>query len=230
MTKRDQHFDSLKYLGRKFGKLTIIREFSTDGTYKGTLFLCKCECGSTIVKDLHSLKRKGKLPKSCGCLFLTRKGLSAKNKRLYTTFCHINDRCYNPKNVKYKYYGKRGIFVCEEWRSSFENFLNWSLFNGYKENLTLDRIDVNKGYSPDNCRWVDMHVQVTNRNINKNNTSGYVGVSWDKNRNKWHSSIVYNYKSISIGRYSDKKEALDARNRYIIEHNLTEYPIQEWRG
>lgn len=230
MEKRDDHFNASKYLGRKFGKLTIMEVFSTDGTYVGTRFLCKCDCGNTKIKDLHSLKRKGKLLKSCGCLYLTQNCLTKRYERLYTTFNHIKDRCYNPKNVKYKHYGFRGITVCDEWRCSFENFVNWSLANGYNDDLTLDRIDTNKGYSPDNCRWVDMHIQVTNRNMNKKNTSGYVGISWSKDRNKWQASIVYNYKTIHIGRYLTKKEALDARNRFIIENNLTEYPIQEWKG
>lgn len=230
MGKRDDHFNSSKYIGKKFGKLTIMDIFSTDGTYAGTRFLCKCECGNMNVKYLSSLKRKSKSLKSCGCSYLTHNKLSGKYKRLYRTFIHIKDRCYNPKNVKYKHYGFRGITVCDEWRYSFENFVNWSLANGYNDDLTLDRIDTNKGYSPDNCRWVDMHIQVTNRNKNRNNTSGYVGITWAKSRNKWQSSIVYNYKPIHLGRYETKKEALDARNRFIIENNLTEYPIQEWRG
>lgn len=230
MANGDIHFNSSKYLGRKFGKLTITEVYSTDGTYTGTLFLCKCECGNTAIKCLNSLKRKCKLPKSCGCSYMTHKGLTTTHKRLYNTFLHIKDRCYNPDNVKYKHYGFRGIQLCNEWKCSFENFLNWSLSNGYAENLTLDRIDTNGNYGPNNCRWVDMHIQVINRNMNKNNTSGYVGVTWDKSRDKWQSSIVYNYKPIHIGRFATKKEAVEARNRFIIENNLTEYPIQEWRG
>ena len=93
MGKRDNHFNVSKYLGKRFGKLTIMEVFSTDGSYVGTRFLCKCDCGKIIIKDLHFLKRKGKLAKSCGCLYLTQNKLSRRYRRLYTTFLHIKDRC-----------------------------------------------------------------------------------------------------------------------------------------
>ena len=80
-------------------------------------------------------------------------------KRLYSIWHNMKTRCYNPKAEKFKHYGGRGISVCEEWRTSFKAFYEWAIANGYRDNLTIDRIDMNGNYEPSNCRWVDMLVQ-----------------------------------------------------------------------
>ena len=79
----------------------------------------------------------------------------------------IKDRCCNPQNYAYQRYGGRGITICDEWKNSFITFYKWSIANGFDSELTLDRIDNNKGYSPDNCRWVDMKIQTNNTRRNK---------------------------------------------------------------
>lgn len=94
------------------------------------------------------------------------------NKRLQSVFLHMKDRCYNPNNKQYKDYGGRGINICEEWYTPHSHkggraFKKWALENGYAENLTIDRIDCNKGYSPENCRWVSMKVQQNNKRNNR---------------------------------------------------------------
>lgn len=86
-----------------------------------------------------------------------------KHCRLYNTWCRIKSKCYNKNNDHYKYYGKRGIKLCDEWLSDPVAFYNWSMENGYQDNLTIDRIDVNGNYEPNNCRWVDQKTQVRNR-------------------------------------------------------------------
>ena len=95
-----------------------------------------------------------------------------KHERLQTIFLHMKDRCYNPNNKQYKDYGGRGINICAEWQTPHSHkggraFKKWALENGYAENLTIDRIDCNKGYSPENCRWVSMKVQQNNKRNNR---------------------------------------------------------------
>ena len=92
--------------------------------------------------------------------------------RIQNIFLHMKDRCYNPNFRDYKNYGGRGITICEEWQTPHSwkggrAFRKWALENGYSDNLTLDRIDVNKGYSPENCRWVSMKTQQNNKRNNR---------------------------------------------------------------
>lgn len=82
-------------------------------------------------------------------------------------WCAIKARCLNENTVAYKDYGARGITICDDWENSYESFRDWALDNGYQEKLSIDRIDNNKGYFPDNCRWVDAKTQANNRRSNR---------------------------------------------------------------
>ena len=150
--------------GQKFGWLTVIKYAYTKK--KAAYWLCKCDCGNeTIITANSILSNK---TKSCGCL---RKDLLTKhsysNSNLYTTWANMKQRCYNPKTPEYKYYGERNIKVCKNWLESFTNFYEWAISNGYKEDLSIDRINVNGNYEPSNCRWATPKQQARNTRYNK---------------------------------------------------------------
>ena len=152
--------------GMKFGRLTVIRR---SGAKNGHVaWLCKCDCGREIV-TIGNLLKSGKT-KSCGCRKIEvcgdiHKGHRKSGTRLYVAWQHMKQRCCNPQNARYKYYGARGIAVCDEWMR-FEPFEQWALSNGYSDELTIDRIDVDGDYCPENCRWVTWETQQNNKRSN----------------------------------------------------------------
>lgn len=130
----------------------------------------------------------------------------------------MKHRCINRTNKMYSYYGARGIRVCEEWLD-VKNFIEWAEAN-YVEGASLDRIDVNGNYEPTNCRWADRFVQNANRRKGISNTSGFMGVSFDKSKNTWVVKISFEGKSKNLGAFKLLEEAVQVRDKYIIAHNL----------
>ena len=170
------------------------------------------ECKTTII---NNNKTKG-----CGC----QRGKGFKHglesNRFYNTWKCMVGRCTNPLYQNYIDYGAMGITVCEEWLD-VRNFVAWAeATHPSIEGVTLDRIDNDKGYSPNNCRWADKITQNINQRMHKNNTSGFVGVNYHKGKARWIASVGVNYKLVHIGYYSSKEEAVQARDNYIIENNL----------
>lgn len=152
--------------GEKYGRLTVLEKAESMNGF--TRWVCQCECGN--LTTARGINLTSGHTKSCGCIAKeyhanqhSRRTHGLKGTRLYNAWCNMKSRCYNPKNENYYLYGERGIGVCDEWKNNFEAFAKWSFENGYKENLTIDRIDNYKGYSPDNCRWTTAKVQVQNR-------------------------------------------------------------------
>lgn len=155
--------------GKRFGRLTVIERAEDAITPKGKTVIrykCRCDCGNEKVIRKYHLTN-GKII-SCGCFHKEQLGKNRRKhgfshkERLYSVWLNMKDRCYNQNNSHYKSYGGRGITICDEWASDYTNFRNWCLNNGYKEeirdsgrnNLTIDRIDVNGNYEPGNCRFV----------------------------------------------------------------------------
>lgn len=160
-------------IGNTFNRLTIL-ERRYEPKHRRTKFLCKCECGNECIVDRQKILSGH--TKSCGCLQKEKTskakyihgqaGVNGKNKSdLYRVWSSMKERCQNPNNKAYKNYGERGIVVCDEWQD-FTIFNSWAKDTGYKKGLTIDRIDNDKGYNPDNCRWATR----TEQGRNKRNT------------------------------------------------------------
>ena len=134
-----------------------------------------------------------------------------RSKGSYKTWNGMIQRCYNKNSVNYKYYGGRGITVCNRWINSFINF--YEDMGERPEGMSLDRIDNNKVYSKNNCKWVDKVSQGRNRRVMKNNTSGHKGVYWNKKSKKYQASISVDKKLKHLGLFNTINEAIDARKK-----------------
>lgn len=183
-------------------------------TYKTRFGTYKCHCGNTFKATTGKVKN-GDI-KGCGCL----KGASithGKSKHtIYTVWSNMLKRCSNKED---KNYGGRGITVCERW-TDVNNFIN-DMAPKYKRGLTIDRIDNDKGYSPENCRWVTPQIQGRNtRKLCSTNTSGYRGVSWHKSTKMYRARICVDKKDIHIGLFESKDRAAEAYDKYVIDSNL----------
>lgn len=163
------HFQDLS--GQRFGRLVVLERAPNDG--RRTMFRCICDCGNEVIVRAENLKSGN--TRSCGCYQKDhptnyRHGYS--KTRLASIFGSMCNRCYNPASQEYYLYGARGITICDEWLNDRTKFFHWAETHGYIENAkqkecSIDRIDVNKGYSPENCRWVDSYVQANNTRRNK---------------------------------------------------------------
>lgn len=154
--------------GQRFGRL-VAREPVAKNQQGRVLWLCDCDCGLDAVVSSDCLVKGTTL--SCGCLnhenHILRPNRTTHGQwgtRLYRIWKKMKSRCHNPNDPDYqKYYGSRGITVCAEWRNSFQAFHDWAIGAGYADTLSLDRIDNDKGYSPENCRWATAKEQRHNQ-------------------------------------------------------------------
>lgn len=176
---------SIDLTNKKVGRLTILELYKGNGD--SAIWKCRCDCGNIAYITQHCLLYRP--TKSCGCL---RKELLSKrsnlhhlsNTRIYKIWIDIKKRCYNSKHICYQNYGGRGITMCDDWKNDFKSFYNWSMNNGYQQNLSIDRINNDGNYEPSNCRW-------TNRKTQNNNT-------------RHNHYITYNGKTLTLAQWSEE--------------------------
>ena len=188
--------------GMKFGRITVVCKDAETPIRKdkSSRWMCRCECGT--VKSISRGQLLAGETNSCGCLRkekLTKK--YPRSGRLYQCWCDMKNRCSNPHVEDYDHYGGKGITVCPEWENDYAAFYEWAMANGYKSNLTLDRMDSDGNYCPENCRWTTPAVQTNNRVVTR-----YLDINGvTKPRSEWAKELGISYRKM---RYLDDKNKL----------------------
>lgn len=209
--------------GQKFNMLTVIKLYDVRPKI-GALWICECDCGNKKIISSHAL-RDGL--KSCGCLIHQKKIPEEKKRkgiRLYGIYYGMKQRCYNPNNQGYKWYGSKGISVCDEWLESYENFKKWAQSNGYEETLSIERINPNGNYCPENCCWIPLNDQWKTKgntvvldymgeSINLKDLSDITGIS----RGTLYSRYIKGFNNEEIALSRNKKHMLNGEKYTLSE-------------
>lgn len=193
-------------VGNRYGRLVVVERapdrVQANGRHR-IMWLCKCDCGNTVEVLGDNLK-KG-VSRSCGCyrhdtLSSSKATHGQTETKLYKVWRGIKTRCYNSRSQYFARYGGRGIVMCDAWRDDFVSFCSWAELSGYRDGFTIDRIDNDGIYSPENCRWVDMKAQANNRHSNVLITLG------DETHNitEWAGIIGVSPKTLFSRYYSGK--------------------------
>ncbi len=193
--------------GKRFGKLLVIEKLQ-QRPYEKARYRCKCDCGNETIVTGSNLVTGCVC--SCGCV-IKKHGLSHK-ERLYNIWVGMKQRCRDVNSPDYERYGGRGIAVCNEWKDDYLKFREWAMSNGYKDTLTIDRIDNDGNYCPDNCRWITVATQ-------NNNTSQNTYITHNnktRNLSEWAKILGINYKTLRSRLYRGWSfERIAATRRWV---------------
>ena len=205
--------------GTRVGKLSVVGKAKHKSKHGETLWECRCDCGNYIEETTAVLTHER--VRSCGkCKrTITPYLIRTHKNRLYHAWSEIKRRC-NGKSTNSKYYSGKGISYCAEWED-FDAFANWAVQNGYESGLEIDRIDGDKGYSPENCRWVTHKQNSRNRKARSNNKTGVAGVFKRVNRTgtiSYRVTISSDGGRVNIGTFKTVEEAKKARREAEIKY------------
>ena len=215
------HKRRFNLINKQFARVTVIAEAGVS-KYGHAMWQCQCNCGKVFITAGHRLVN-GKT-KSCSCYNKEIVREIGKQQRThgkcntpeYSTWTGMMQRCTNSKTANYSYYGARGIAVCKRW----EKFVNFFEDMGKRpsKEYTIERINNSKNYEKLNCKWGTRREQSHNTRISKNNTTGHIGVTWNKHRLKYQAKITNNYKSIHLGLFTSMEDAIKARKQGELKY------------
>lgn len=191
-------------VGHRYGQLLVLYQ-DTSIHKKHAYWVCRCDCGNTVTVD--GLKLRSGHTKSCGCL-REKHGYSQTSE--YSSYQSMMKRCYDESNDNYPYYGGRGIKVCDRWREDINNFMQ-DMGQKPDPNYSIDRIDPNGDYTPENCRWSNVYEQQRNKRVCKKSRTGVTGVI--PYMNKFQAYIRCNGKLHHLGYFDTVEEAAEARKK-----------------
>lgn len=219
------------YIGKRINGWYII-SFLPYEKKKNVKVVCICpKCGKETSKILTDIKNG--YTRSCGCEKLlklmsrsTKHGYS--KTRLYRVYHGMVDRCCDVNNKSYKDYGGRGITICDQWLNEKISFFEWACNNGYTDDLTIERKNVNGNYEPSNCTFIPNEEQALNRRTRIDNKSGHIGISKRNKSGKWIVRVTINKKRIYLGEYELLKDAVSAKEtaeNQFNEINAVAFPM-----
>lgn len=205
-------------IGKRYGSLTVTDNYEIRGTTpsRKVYWMCKCDCGNEFFVESSSLKRR----KVMYCNKCRHAGI--RNSKLYHIYHGIKQRCKNTNNPNYPEYGGKGILICEEWDSDYKNFEDWSLSNGYSDGLTIDRINSDGNYCPNNCRWISLSENSSRANIGRH-----------KNKTKLINPYAISpdgtvYEIDNISKFC-KEHNLNISNVSAALHGRCQYKKSNWK-